>query len=306
MGSNKATIWNAERRDEFLWFDPDKLVIVGLDTKADDSHPLHDSDRTGEVDESLVRNVMVHGVKVPILVRLVGARGAVMGSGVVEVVDGRQRVMAAREANKRLRREGSEPIRVPGLPQKGDDAELLGVMVLTNENRKDDTPLAKAKKAQRLRAAGRSDAEIGVLMGVTSKCVANWTALLSCDGKVQEAVEVGTVPADVAVKLSSMPREEQRETLTEMVAAGATRGRAADSAIKDRKKNGSKSNGHSNTKDEDRIALPGKRELRRLLEALEPGSDGAKVLAFVLDGAPLKGDIRRVWERAVAREGAEA
>lgn len=58
-------------------------------------------------------------------------------------------------ANKRLSAEGKVPLLVTCMLRKGEDANLFGVMVSTNELRREDTPLGRAEKLGRFLAVGQ-------------------------------------------------------------------------------------------------------------------------------------------------------
>ena len=77
---------------EVHYYDPTHLIIVGLDIEEDGS-PLNDERATWDVDEPMVKNIMVYGIQQPVLVR--------REAGKIYVVDGRQRVKAARTAASR-------------------------------------------------------------------------------------------------------------------------------------------------------------------------------------------------------------
>jgi ParB family chromosome partitioning protein len=214
--------YGSKARGDVLFFDPEDLVIV-----TDKANALYDERVEFEVDEKTVRNIMVNGVLQPVLGRRNGEK--------VEIVAGRQRVLAAREANKRLLKEGAEPVTVPVLWKRGDDATMLGIMISENEIRRDDTPMTKARKLQRLIDLGKSKKECAVLFGVSTVTVTNKLALLECAPQVQKAVESNVVSAEVAQTLSKLSHKEQVAKLDELIAAGTTKGlkgvRAAQQAV---------------------------------------------------------------------------
>lgn len=298
MGSDAKKAFNAVGRDELLWFEPESLTIVENDPK----HPLYDPDRLTPPEERLILNIMARGIRVPVIVRLNGK--TTDDKPIVEVVDGRQRVRAALEANKRLKKEGGEPLRVPGVRTRGEDSDMMAVMILTNELRKDDTPLAKARKLQRFLALGRTEEEAAVTFGVTTKAIKDWLLLLDCSTEVQKAVEQGVVPSYVARELSSLPREEQGTALGKMIEAGEIKGKKGrEAAVRAAK---------GKTSDE-APGLPTKKQLKRLREALrelevEDDSTPGKTIAimllnFVLDGKKPVGPVLGAGWRASIKEG---
>src|SRR5262249_40534323 len=143
--------YEAEGSTNLLLCDPDKLVIIGLDTKDGPEHPLYDERIKLAIPEEFILQIMHHGVKTPINVVKDPETGKVL------VKAGRQRVKAAREANKRLRKEGAEPILVKAVPERGfsDGAALMESVEIENTFRQEDSPLTRAKKIQRYLERGR-------------------------------------------------------------------------------------------------------------------------------------------------------
>jgi ParB family chromosome partitioning protein len=197
---------NAQRSDAFT-LDPENLTLV-----ADPDHPLYDPRVHDEPDEALVRNIMAYGVIEPIIIRKNGDR--------VEVVAGRGRVKCALEANRRLTAEGKQPIRVPAILKRGQDAEMYGVLISENECRREDNPLHKAEKAQRLINMGKSVEEVAIAFGVKRQSVEAWLALGDVAPPVLDAVEKGEISATAASKLSGMDRESQVQTFEALKSEG--------------------------------------------------------------------------------------
>lgn len=100
-------------RGSFYKMSPEDITVIGLDTKDDESHPLYDGRIHMPLEEDTVLNMMEHGVLVPIRVTKDG-KSAI-------VIDGRRRVLHAREANRRLKKKGQPTIFVPVLPPDNDD-----------------------------------------------------------------------------------------------------------------------------------------------------------------------------------------
>ncbi len=212
MAKNSIDAYGAAGKTNLLMFDPEKLVLV-----TNVSSPLYDPRVTLPVSESLVRNIMAVGVLQPVLV----CKNAETGE--TEVVAGRQRVKAAREANKRLVAQGCEPIQVPAVTRRASSgADQLGVLVSENELREADTPLGRAEKMRRLMDLGRSEDQLAVTFGCTTQTVRNTLALLDCTATVRNAVEAGKINVGHALKLSKLEPVEQREKLAELVTAGET------------------------------------------------------------------------------------
>lgn len=201
------------RRSYFV-FDPDEVVIIGLDTKDGPEHPLFDGEsnaHAAEKDAANIANVRTFGVLEPILFERDGDR--------ILVVDGRTRTRWARAAAKLQRAAGEEVLVVPGLPKRGDGAMLYGISRAANTHRPDDTPLQNARNAQRLMDMGRSEAEVAVAFGVTPQTMKHWLALLQLDPKVQRAVERG-MAVGAAAPLAKLSKADQVAKLAELEAAG--------------------------------------------------------------------------------------
>lgn len=203
---DKTTLKGSPRKDVFM-LAPDVLVLI-----EDPAHPLYDERVKLPVDEALVKSIMVHGVIEPVVVRKNGEE--------LEVVAGRQRTKAAREANLRLERDGKEPVLVPCTVRRGEDRDLFGVMVSENAIRQGDSPLVESAKAQRLVNMGASDEYVATSFGWSLAVLKARLALLDLDGSVKRAVESGKVSPTAAAQLSKLTREKQREKLAELVAPG--------------------------------------------------------------------------------------
>lgn len=195
----KELIENA-RRGNLFHLDPSAVTIIGLDTDhGPGEHPLYDERIKLPLDEGMILSVMALGVQQTVRVTV--------ENGVPLVVDGRQRVRAAREANARLAKAG-EPLLT--VKVEGENAakispeRLMSTMVALNEIRRDDDVLVKATKADRMRARGIPDKDIAIAFGVTTQAVANWAKI-------------------AALAPETKPREEEVAKLEELL-AGARSG----------------------------------------------------------------------------------
>jgi ParB family chromosome partitioning protein len=198
-----STIDGATRTNAYN-FDPNDLVLV-----TDKKHPLYDARINLPLDEALVRNISVNGVIEPVVVTKEGDK--------VLVVDGRQRVRAAVEANKRLEKEGKEPLKVTCVLRRGSESDLFGVAISANENRQDDTPLGRAHKCQRLMNMGRTEEEAAIAFGVTAQCIKQWMKVLECSPAVRKAVEEGKIAATAAAQLADLDSDAQEAALANAV-----------------------------------------------------------------------------------------
>jgi len=197
---------------EIEYINPTDLVIVGVDTNDGPEHPLYDERCFLETSEHLVKNILVYGIQQPVLVRKEAGR--------TYVVDGRQRVKAARVAADRASTAGEYAVRVPTREAKGDDTRIGGIMVSTNEQRKDDTALTRAFKAVRLLDLTGNIDEVCIAFGRSKTTIKNWLSLAAADSRVHDAVRNKTISTQAAVEISKLPREEQAAALETLTRSG--------------------------------------------------------------------------------------
>jgi len=205
-----AQAFDATRGTLFL-LDPVALVLID-----DSSDPLYDVRVKLGPSEGLIRDIATRGIIEPVIITKRGDKPV--------VVDGRQRVAAAREANKRLVEAGKEPIKVPCVVRRGEDAALFGVLIAANEHRLNDTPLERAKKAQRLIDMGRSIDEAAIAFGVSGGAVRKWLKLLDLPADARKAIESGVISADTALQLKDNDPDDVKAIVEQATAAAVDAG----------------------------------------------------------------------------------
>lgn len=233
--------------------DPKSLLIVGIDevpgVDEPRKHPLYEDPSRLVIDDAMVRNIIHFGVIEPVVVTTDGPS--------VVVVDGRRRVLHAREANRRLHERGLPEVTVTVIVRQGEEGDLMGVMVATNNVRLDETPLQKARKANAMLVRGMSEDQVALAFGVGTASVKAWQAMLTCAPAVIDAVEAGKAPASVAIELAKMPRGHQAAKLEQMLEAGGGKVRTKDARAA------------TKTEEDKRgIVAPTKREIAQVLEHL--------------------------------------
>lgn len=208
MAKNSIAAYGAVGKSNVLFFEPEKLTLV-----TDEKSALYDERVHLEVDESLVLSIIAQGIIEPVVVRKNPESGA------TEVVAGRQRVKAAIEANRRLKKQGSKQvIHVPATVRRGaGDEASFDVMVAENEVRKADSPLVRANKMRRAIERGRTEAQIATIFGCSVATVKNLLGTLEASAPVRKALEAGTIAASDAYRLSKLEVPEQKEKLAELV-----------------------------------------------------------------------------------------
>jgi hypothetical protein len=194
-------------------YDPNDVVIIGLDTDDGPQHYLCDEESNkAPLNESSVLFTMVHGVLQP----PVGERD---GEKVV-IVAGRGRTRLLREANARLVKEGNQPWSMPVIIKRGDEATMISIRAGENLHRRTISPMWRARQAQDLLDKGKSKPEVAATIGVDTGQLDNVLKLLSLAPSVGKAVVKGDLSATAAVQLADMPRDEQETQLKELLANG--------------------------------------------------------------------------------------
>jgi len=281
----------SEGRSDLFSFDPEKLVII-----TDKAHALYDERADMPLDEAFILNIMHYGIIQPIVFRTEENEDGVT---IAVVVAGRQRVRAAREANKRLVARGDLPIRVPGVRRRENDHGTIGAMVAENEGRKGDEMLVKAAKARRMiETYGYSEEKVAMTFCVSVATLKRYMLIDESAPEVRDAFVRGDLPAGAAVELAKLPRGKQAEAVASLRNQGKVGGKGhagANDAAKDAAKQG----GAPSVKE--RQHLRSIKQVKLLLESLkesEPhGKDRAQhealvvALEWVMGGAagPLEG-----------------
>lgn len=217
MGNN----FGSEGRKDLHLYDPNKLLIV-----TDPANVLCQEIRNKTpTPKWLVNSILRNGVTTPIKCR----RGAkVDGEFQMEIVVGRQRVKAAREANKILVKQGKDPVTVKVESVVGDDAYMLFLMQSENSERVEMSALEKAETAAM--AINRGTPEQKVITDSFRGSRADYDrhmALLNCHADVIAAVEDGRVSIKAIDTFTSLPRDKQQAVLNHMEAEGKTGPREA-------------------------------------------------------------------------------
>lgn len=217
MGNNIGS----EGRKDLHLYDPNKLTIV-----TDPANVLCQKIRNETpTPKWLVNSILRNGVTTPIKAR----RGAVVdGVYQMEVVVGRQRVKAAREANKILVKQGKDPVTVKVESVVGSDEYMLFLMQSENSERVEMSALERAETAAM--AINRGTPEIKVITDSFRGSKADFDrhmALLSCAPEVVAAVEDGRVSIKAIDTFTELPREKQVAVLNHMEAEGKTGPREA-------------------------------------------------------------------------------
>lgn len=203
---------DAPRQNIFL-VAPEALILVGRDTDDGPAHPRFDIRVRNEFEEDVVQGMMEFGVQECIKV--------VKNGDKLEVVDGRQRTINAREANRRLREKGAPEIKVKIILVRGEDHRLAALTVLLNEHRVDDSAFGRGQKAQKLLDMGHPIDSVAMFFKVSVGTVNNYTSLLGLLPEIQALIVEGKVAASKGYKLAQKSRDEQQAFLDARVAGAS-------------------------------------------------------------------------------------
>ncbi len=318
----------AERRGDVLHFNPFKVVIVGLDVE-DPENVLDDPDRVAEsFDEVTVQDVMARGVDTAIKVRRNGKH--LDGSPRWEVVFGRGRTMACREAWERLGLKAlpaGDPALVKYLLPAGrtdaKDAELAEMILAENLQRREEGPLSAAKKAAKLLAlkligadANRAGAmkSVAVTCHINVKTLRDWLAMAELAPEVQALVRAKKVSAYAAVDLlRGVDPAEQGAKMRQLIKDGKATGIAAEHEAKrlQRPEAEAAEPEEAGEPAAAKVVLPTRRALRKLRDymakvveakATFTRTEVVNLLSFALDGKALRGTFRGVWGDATSKK----
>lgn len=210
MAKNSVDAYGAQGKTNVLNFAPENLYM-----ETDPAHPLYDERVHLPLEEWMVQNIMHQGVIEPIVI------WKDKETGKVYVVDGRQRVKHAREANRRLAESGKSQLLVPAVVRIGSVHRAKEAAISANEIHIPDTPLGRAKKMASMLELSYDESDLALFFGCSTQTVTATLALLECTQAVQDAVESGQIKTVHARQLSQLPPEEQREKVQELVQVAA-------------------------------------------------------------------------------------
>lgn len=226
MSNDGFRALGAKRKDHLL-IDPDELVIV-----TDPAHELYDKRAFQPLDPAFKALIKKYHVKVPVQIRYNGKDEN--GKPIAEVVDGRQRVRAAREINEEEGWTGDDKIMVPAVLWRGTQTEATASMVMLNEGRRNDDVLTKAENAKRLLNRGMTIEDVALVFTRSVATIERWMSLFDCSDEVRKAVEHEGMTVEAALKLANLPMAEQTKALADLREKGELVGQAAVAAAEEK------------------------------------------------------------------------
>ncbi|HDR9036093.1 TPA: hypothetical protein QDB07_003601 [Burkholderia vietnamiensis] len=228
MAKSSVEAYGAQSKVTALAMDPNDLELV-----VDPLHPLYDRRVHQEPNPKTVLNYRAIGVRKPVLFYKDPETGKNL------VIDGRTRVINARELNRQLIAAGEPPITIPAIPQKhinDGGKSFSAVMVSTNEIRKEDSPINRAEKMARMLDVGHTEETVATMFGVEVPTVRQQLRLLDCTSAVRDALEADQITVSNALKLAKLTPEQQRVKVAAVISAadgkeGHERARAQKAAL---------------------------------------------------------------------------
>lgn len=248
-------------RGTLTYLYPDDLTVV-----VDPAHPLYDPRVEWPLDLAKVADIRERGVMHPILIRENGEDAK--GRPILEVIDGRRRVLHAREVNKGLKN-GSR-IRVPVVFAHGDDIQMVLHAIALNANREDETVHSRAVKVQKVIKLGATVEDVAKALCTTTKTVGVLLAYLNLHKNVQKAIDAGQIPVGSIASFAKVPREEQEAMLEKVRVSGATKRHEVADAVSAHKKG-------EDYVAPDRKKAWGRAELKRLRSTLDVAGSSKEV-----------------------------
>jgi ParB family chromosome partitioning protein len=199
---------------------PEKLLIPGLDVHNTDD--IVDDRINLPLNQDTVDHIAECGVLQPVLVRPYGTH--------LIVVDGRQRVRHARAANRLLIEQGREPGLVPFLVRNLTAEEAFEVSIGLNVHRKEEDPVALAKKVKKLfQILTKGEPKASVVfsklkttLNCTEQTVKNYLALADMPEPVQQKVTGKEIGVAAALTFQNLPPEKAVEASNLLVESGKT------------------------------------------------------------------------------------
>lgn len=250
-------------------FNPDDVVILGIDDHCDDDDALADENVKDKLDEAQIKSVARDGVIQDIII----CPKVINGELVPVVVDGRHRTRWARSVNKRAMAKTTVFVFARCVSKEvPDDVLRVGKHTL-NYVRASRNIMSQAKAAKELSDAGRKNSEIAVDLGVSVSTVENFLALVNASKAVLDAVDKGKIPVTGAYKLAKLTPEKQAEAVKETLAL-------AKETPKGRAKVSDAQTGKKRAKGEKQASSrPGIGKVRKLYDAAREDEDVLKSLA---------------------------
>lgn len=220
---------------ESLRKNPSDLVVIGVDVTEGPTLDLIDERVTEDLDNNLCADINQRGVFSPVV-----CRRTLNG---LEVLDGRRRVLHAREVNRIRSKTGDSQLDVPVVIVEADDTAAQEYMLSANCNRLAENTMGLAHKVARLfmlLAAGDKLQEpaayrrCAVAANVSEPTVRNYLTLVSLASEVQELVRTDAIGVAAAITLKGLNPSEQVAACKQLEEENKTHDASAARRIRDK------------------------------------------------------------------------
>lgn len=210
----------AKARSDIYSFNPFDLVLIGVD-HGDSKHPLFDRRVYNPPEERMITSLSDNGQIEPVVFRI----EEINGKWAPVIVEGRQRVINARELTRRREAKGEPPFLLKAVKNetaKGSDHKAIGIMVSANTIRTQYAEIEEAELAQRMMGEyGYDEESCAKHFGISVATLNRRIAVAQATDEVRQAYVKGELPMGAAVELAKLQPAEQR-TAVEQVKAAAT------------------------------------------------------------------------------------
>lgn len=228
MGSDVAKLQGFEARGgEVAAFNPKEIFIVGIDEPLTAENWFAFCPRVKEpIDEAFLEDIRQNGVRMSLDGYRDGNR--------IGLLDGRRRLRHARivrDEQDKARIPVADRIKVRVTIRRGEHDDLYSYNV-GSFDRKELTPEQRALMMQNYQKYGHDNAQTARKFSCDERTVTNTLAILDCANEVRADFNSGVLPCRLAPQYAKETRERQLEMRKEQLAAGATKGAAADNAVR--------------------------------------------------------------------------
>lgn len=236
MSSPVKTVIEAPRLGGTYQPFPEDLTIIGIDTPhksrvGSEGHYLYDERVFLPREENKVLYAMNFGVVGFVLCEKDGEKSL--------VIEGRQKVLDLREANKRLMEKNLEPRRLRVFFERGQEKDFARIMRAGNALTTEEDPISEARKIHDyFEAYGESPEsreEMRLSHNCTDKQIENKRKLLALAPDVQALIQRGRLSPTAAGDLVGLSKDEQSAKVKELLAnpeAQSPSGKIRPSAVK--------------------------------------------------------------------------
>ena len=195
---------------------PNDLIIIGVDVTEGPELALLDERITADLSDTLCADINERGVLQPVLCRRTEAG--------MQVVDGRRRVLHAREVNSIRAKQGLPLIKVPVVIQDMEDLSALEAALSLNCNRLAEDPIGLSFKIKQLvdtisggnkREYPKALRRASIACNLSEQMVRNYVAIAGMASEAHDAFRLDKVSLSQLIVLASLDKEAQKVAVAE-------------------------------------------------------------------------------------------